>query len=152
MTLLMLTTRTTFEHQNITWPERCIKSLHIVVWHMRVSGSFLEKARVLLHICKFQMWLNGMTADKMILTELLNFSVLFFLYYKRVLWLSGNPLHVNMGTQWHILLTEGQCSLSQHTLHADMPAKCNVAPSCLTLAWSTVLHVPEAVHVGVWLN
>ncbi len=33
-----------------------------------------------------------------------------------------------------------------------MPAICNVVPRCLTHAWRTVLHVPEAVCASVGLN
>ncbi len=39
---------------------------------------------------------------------------------------TGNPLPFNMGlNDRYIQLTEGQCSVTQYALQADMSAKCN---------------------------
>ncbi len=44
------------------------------------------------------------------------FNVRKHLYYKQAFWLSGNPLHFNMGRQWCIILTERHSSLTWHAL------------------------------------
>ncbi len=73
--------------------------------------------------------------------------------YKVAFWLSGNPLRFNMNAQWCLyFLRRVQCSLTWHVLQADMPAMCSTVPRFLTCSWSTVLHVPEAVHACVGLN
>ncbi len=66
---------------------------------------------------------------------------IYLIYNKQAFWLSGNPLHFNMGSQTDILLTEHQCSLTWRARQADMPAKYN--------AMSSRLHVWKAKCDGM---